>query len=340
MGFPGAHTHVPTEPGNDKSPKISEATRWASVANSWHVPCLRFGALCILVSTGVQTSTAEFAATNLYLPWAGLAGDLPGPDLFTHLHGLRGPAFVQKYLACLDPRITNIANDYASLYDPPSSDLNPFSAYRRRAGFGKFGLWQPGLLEAESRAAIQAAADSQTGYHLARDAIPRLVPHGMGPLQHVESAISLNALPFGSPRPLCPGQPNMPLAPQEGSNIRDLRSLEIRRLRRKAKQLRPLNEKLLGLMPEDVYRISKDTHVAFILYAMILMGWPDAEYLNGFLSDFLSQAVWIGRRPLGPPVHSHRFRAERTCYETARLTWTNSSVPWGRRATLQRTPHF
>ena len=74
MGFPGAHTHVPTEPGNKKSPKLSEATRWDLIANSWHVPCLRFWALCILFSTGVQPSTAEFAASNLYLPWEGSRG--------------------------------------------------------------------------------------------------------------------------------------------------------------------------------------------------------------------------------------------------------------------------
>ena len=35
------------------------------------------------------------------------------------------------------------------------------------------------------------------------------------------------------------------------------------------------------MMPGDVRRTSQDTHPAIVLYCVILLGWPDLEYLNG-----------------------------------------------------------
>ena len=240
MGFPSGHTHVPTEPGNKKSPKVAEQARWDLISNAWHIPCLRFWALCILFSTGVQPATSEFATANIYLPWRGFKGDLPGPDPFIKLHGLTGQRFVQEYMACLDHRLVSTVMPYSSLFDPPDSDLNQFRAFLGRAGFKNYGLWQPDLLEAECRAAFQASVDSQTGFHLARDAIPRIVPHGLTPLQHVGCAQSIEDLPFDSPAPLSwATRYAIDTSVRLGPEVRDLRKREIRRLRRKAKQLRP-----------------------------------------------------------------------------------------------------
>ena len=74
MGFSGTHTFVPTVPGDKKSPKIPESTRWDLVANSWHIPCLRFWAICILFSTGVQPSTAEVRGCPVILALGWLYG--------------------------------------------------------------------------------------------------------------------------------------------------------------------------------------------------------------------------------------------------------------------------
>ena len=68
MEFSGSHSHVPRVPGDKKSLKLSEATRRDMLANSWGLPCLRFWAICLLFSTGVQPATAEFAVASLYSP--------------------------------------------------------------------------------------------------------------------------------------------------------------------------------------------------------------------------------------------------------------------------------
>ena len=97
-------------------------------------------------------------------------------------------------------------------------------------------------------------------------------------------AQSIESLPSDSPAPLSwATRYAIDAAVRLGPEVQDVRKRGIRRLRRKAKQLRPLNELLLGIMPENVRRISKDTHPAFVLYCIILLGWPDLEYLNGLI---------------------------------------------------------
>ena len=134
-------------------------------------------------------------------------GDLPGPDPFLKLHGLSGPSFVEGYLSCLDERVSNIVLPFSSLFHAPDSELNPFCAFMEASGFLHHGLWMPDLLEAESRSAFQAAAEAQTGFHLARDGIPRLVPHGLQALEHISSARTITTLPFDSPAPHFVGDP-------------------------------------------------------------------------------------------------------------------------------------
>ena len=68
MESSGSHTHAPRVLGDKKSPKLSEATRWGMLANSWDLQCFRFWAICFLFPTGVQPATAEFAVASLYSP--------------------------------------------------------------------------------------------------------------------------------------------------------------------------------------------------------------------------------------------------------------------------------
>ena len=75
------------------------------IANSWHVPCSRFLAACILFSSDPRPVASECAALGLYEPWSDFRGDLPGPDIPKELHGKSGLDLVQAYLGCLDPRV-------------------------------------------------------------------------------------------------------------------------------------------------------------------------------------------------------------------------------------------
>ena len=139
LGFPPSYTAVPlslanADEGTGKARKLPDARRWKLLANTWSVPCLRFFALCILFSSGVQPATADCTLCNFYFPRSGFSGDLPGKDVLFELHGLSGADFVSRYLAALHPAISSVASKYAAQFDAPDSDLNGFTAYR--AGLG------------------------------------------------------------------------------------------------------------------------------------------------------------------------------------------------------------
>ena len=86
-----------------------------------------------------------------------------------------------------------------------------------------------------------------------------------------------------------------------GPGVKEFRRNEIRRLRRKAHQLRGLSEKLRSLMPAEVRQVAGDVHVGFALYCMVLLGWPDLEYLAGLVFGFA-----ITGRLAAPPFFQDR----------------------------------
>ena len=86
-------------------------------------------------------------------------------------------------------------------FDSPQSNYNPFTKYRELRGHVTTGAWQPDLFEAESRAAFQAAADNQVGFHLRKGAIPRMKSQGLPAMEHVKAALRLEDLPFDVPAP-------------------------------------------------------------------------------------------------------------------------------------------
>ena len=121
------------------------------------------------------------------------------------------------------------------------------------------GTWQPDLFEAESRAAFQAAADNQVGFHHHKGAIPRMIPQGLPAMEQVKAALRLEDLPFDVPAPL-------PLATMFAvdtsfalrESAKFARPVEIRRLGRKTKQLNSLASKIPALIPEHVRKVASD----------------------------------------------------------------------------------
>ena len=202
LGFPSGHTAVPLDKDSGAKRKLADARRWQLLANTWSVPCLRFFALCILFSSGVLPAASECAVAHVYQPWPGFSGDLPGVDVLLTAHGCQGADFVSRYLSSLHPAIASASLKYASIFDSPQSELNRFTAYREKMGHDVSGCWQPDTLEAEGRAGLLAAADAQTGAHLKRGAIPRLVPSGLSSSEHVEFAATIGDLPIDCPASL------------------------------------------------------------------------------------------------------------------------------------------
>ena len=60
----------------------------------------------------------------------------------------------------------------------------------------------------------------------------------------------------------------------------------MRKLAKKVKELKPLNDSLIGLMSSRVYSVASQTNPAFALYLCILLGYPDVTYVNGLVFGF------------------------------------------------------
>ena len=78
----------------------------------------------------------------------------------------------------------------------------------------------------------------------------------------------------------------MDMVVELGARMPEVRKDILRRLGRKAKSLSRLNFELKEMMPADVRRISESVDVAFVLYVMVLMGWPDTTYIEGLIFGF------------------------------------------------------
>ena len=264
MGFPAGHTHVPLDPDGKTSVKLSEDSRHRLLANSWHVPCLRVFAMCILFSCGVRSDASQCAAAGFYEPWEGYSGDLPGPDVLKVLHNKFGQDFVISYLSCLDDRIANVVRPYLQLFDAPGACGDLWHEYRAGLGHDTAGAWQPDLLEAECRAAFQAAANLQTGFHLKRGAVPRIVPHGLEPADHWLAATSVVETPLDQLPPLAlSSRFAVDTVSEHGPATDGMRRTVIQQFRRKAKQLARLNVELQALMPAHVRHVAHQSDVAF-----------------------------------------------------------------------------
>ena len=103
-------------------------------------------------------------------------------------------------------------------------------------------------------------------------------------LQHVRIHY---AVPLDCPAPLAlSSRFAVDMVVKFGASMPGVRSDIIRRLRRKAKHLSHLDSALKELMPADVRRVGDGVNVAFVLYVMLLMGWPDLSYIEGVIFGF------------------------------------------------------
>ena len=116
--------------------------------------------------------------------------------------GIGGEEFVAAYLSLLPPLISEICLPYASLFDPPTSPYNGFTAYLQEQGLPTHGLWLPDLREHTARGALNASMGHQSGSHMRASAYPRLVVEAGSPEEHVAKALAIKQLPMDQVAPL------------------------------------------------------------------------------------------------------------------------------------------
>ena len=277
------------------------------IANSWHAPCLRFFAFCIMFSAGIRPAASDVVHAHMYWPWPGFSGDFPRQDVVKALHGLTGTDFVRGYINQLHPRISSLVMPYAGLFHSPKSEFNLFTKYRSDLGLVTSGVWLPDTSEADSRSAFQASSGFQQGYHLCRGAVPRVVAANLSKLEHVSEALHVSDTPLDVSAPLAlSSRFAVDKCAELGPHVVDARRKVIRHFRRMAHKLRRLNDELVALMPDSVRRVASDVHAAFLLYAMILIAWPDPAYIEGVIFGFpllgmLERPPFSGARSLRAP---------------------------------------
>ena len=117
---------------------------------------------------------------------------------------------------------------------------------------------------ADGRAAFLATCSSQTGAHLKRGAVPRVVQAGLTKSEHVANSTSLDEIPLDIAAPLSLATKfAIDMVVKAGSSIVSKRSEIVRHHRRRAKQLSRLDSELKALMPESVRRVGMHANVAF-----------------------------------------------------------------------------
>ena len=97
-----------------------------------------------------------FAAANVALRGPDEAS-APAASVYEAFWNLEGEEFIKKYVASQDPRVAEAAKPFLHLFDPPSSQLNTFSKWRRLEGLPVAGLRVADLREAEAKGAVRAA---------------------------------------------------------------------------------------------------------------------------------------------------------------------------------------
>ena len=313
MGFPAGYTEVPASATGKKSQKLPSATRWRLLANTWQLACLKLCALAAVHSFGAAaTDTSMFAECSLYIPWPGYEHQ-PSVDPFEELHGLRGYQFVQGYINLLDHRVQDLVIPYRHLFDAPCAmapekdsiamhpsglslgptarrtlnTMNPFAGFRDALGLPCAGLKPADLLEAEATAGLRASMEHQTGFHLRKGAVARVVPAGLSEWDHFEAAKELKQLPFDCPAPLAlAARFAIDTSVDMGSDVKQFRRLVVSRLRQKSRNLSGLTAALKDLMEPQIRRIAGDQNLGIILYLQILLGWPDVHYVSRIIFGF------------------------------------------------------
>ena len=192
-------------------------------------------------------------------------------------------------------------------FTPPDSEFNLFTKYRSDLGLVTSGVWLPDTSEADSRSAFQASSGYQQGYHLCLGAVPRIVSAGLSKQDHIREALAVEATPLDVHAPLAlSSRFAIDKCAELGAHVVEARRNVIRHFRRMARRLRRLNDEMVNLMPENVRRVAGEVHAAFLLYAMILLAWPDPAYIEGVIFGFpllgiLERPPFFGARSLRVP---------------------------------------
>ena len=247
MGFRPGHTHVGTLKGNQRQ-------RCQLVSQSFHVPSIALLLLCML-----QLTVCQPVPRVLALP--------VDPD-------------VANYCARLPEPMQQAVRPFQSLLAGPQHPLLLFRHECMRVGVAFDAV--PDLSEHDLRGLGAVAAGRQRGSESHRHGLPRIVPWGFTPDEHVEYAcqrVSVHGHPYAS-APVLAQDTRLAIdfACMQGLDLALWRRNVMEQLTAVAKSLEPLSRELRKLMSDRIARVAGRFNLGFLLWLQCVFAWPDVNF--------------------------------------------------------------
>ena len=162
---------------------LPEEKRLHLLGNTWHVPSFKLFFAGLAWFCGLPPAKG----VPIVRPSHNLAVPVSVTDPVPFLWGKTGPDFVQAYIMCQPPPLSNLAMPDRELFDAPLM-VNGFLQEQAVKGLYEGGVVLADFYEQCAAGGFAAAASCQRGSSFSEQGWPRLVPEGLGAAGHLRHA--------------------------------------------------------------------------------------------------------------------------------------------------------